>query len=242
MELHVLTEEYAMKIRIKFKKNGLMQFIGHLDFMRAWQKFFRQSGIPIAYSEGFNPHQVFSIAAPLAVGTTGDGEYLDLKLSVQDYDMDLFKQQVASVLPEGVELVDAIVLPEKAKAGMAACYAADYQLTLSDELKVRMSDERKMNDFFSQESIVVKKKNKKGKINDFDLSPGIFSYQLQGQTILCRLATGSSLNIKPELLMGALFEYMGIEVEKFTDTIYYLIHRYEIYQSLEPQRTLIEFD
>lgn len=231
-----------MKIRIKFKKYGLMKFIGHLDFMRAWQKFFRQSGIPIAYSEGFNPHQVFSIAAPLAVGTTGDGEYLDLKLSVESYDMDQFKKQISAALPEGVELVDALVLPEKAKAGMAACYAADYVLTLSDELKAKINDAEKIEAFLSQSTIVVKKKNKKGKINDFDLAPGIFAYEVSGKSIRCRLATGSSLNIKPELLMDALFDYMDLRLEQFTDTLFYSIHRLDIYQSTEPLRTLIEFE
>ena len=231
-----------MKVRIKFKKYGLMKFIGHLDFMRAWQKFFRQSGIPIAYSEGFNPHQVFSIAAPLAVGTTGDGEYLDLKLSVDNYAMDTLVEQVNAVLPEGVDLIEAICLPEKAKAGMAACYAADYVLTLSEALMAKVNINNSITSFFSQSSIMVKKKNKKGKINDFDLAPGIFTYTLSDNTIQCRLATGSSLNIKPELLMDALFTYAGFELDSFTDVLYYSIHRMEIYRQLDPPKSLVQFD
>lgn len=230
-----------MKIRLKFKKIGCMQFIGHLDFMRGWQKFFRQSGIPIAYSEGFNPHQVFSIASPLAVGVTGDGEYLDLKLSVDDYNIETLKNQISTVLPEGVELVDAVILPDKAKAGMAACYAADYVLTLSEDLMAMISSPDKIITFFEQPSINVKKKNKKGKVNDFDLAPGIFSYRLVDHCIECRLATGSTLNIKPELLMTVLFTFLGIEMPNFTDKLYYWIHRIDIYQSITPLRTLIEF-
>ena len=36
-----------MKIRIKFRKYGVMKFIGHLDNMRYFQKAIRRAGIDI---------------------------------------------------------------------------------------------------------------------------------------------------------------------------------------------------
>ena len=45
-----------MRIRIKFRKYGVMRFIGHLDIMRYFQKAMRRANIDIAYSEGFSPH------------------------------------------------------------------------------------------------------------------------------------------------------------------------------------------
>ena len=67
-----------MKVRIKFEKSGIMRFIGHLDMMRYFQKAFRRSGIDIQYSQGFSPHQLISVAAPLGVGLTSTGEYMDI--------------------------------------------------------------------------------------------------------------------------------------------------------------------
>ena len=69
-----------MKIRIKVRKYGVMKFIGHLDMMRYFQKAMRRAEIDIAYSEGFSPHQIMSFAAPLGVGITSDGEYLDIEV------------------------------------------------------------------------------------------------------------------------------------------------------------------
>ena len=66
-----------MKIRIKFRKYGTMKFIGHLDVMRYFQKAIRRSEVNIRYSEGFSPHQIMSFAAPLGVGITSKGEYVD---------------------------------------------------------------------------------------------------------------------------------------------------------------------
>ena len=40
-----------MRIRIKFRKYGVMRFIGHLDIMRYFQKAMRRANIDIAYSE-----------------------------------------------------------------------------------------------------------------------------------------------------------------------------------------------
>ena len=70
-----------MRIRIKFTKQGVIKFIGHLDLMRFFQKAVRRAGIDIAYSGGFNPHQLMSFASPLGVGLTSNGEYLDIILS-----------------------------------------------------------------------------------------------------------------------------------------------------------------
>ena len=58
-----------------------MKFIGHLDMMRYFQKAIRRANIPIAYSGGFSPHQIMSFAAPLGVGITSDGEYLDIEVN-----------------------------------------------------------------------------------------------------------------------------------------------------------------
>ena len=69
-----------MKIRIKFRKYGNMKFIGHLDVMRYFQKAIRRADVGIRYSEGFSPHQIMSFAAPLGVGITSEGEYLDIEV------------------------------------------------------------------------------------------------------------------------------------------------------------------
>jgi len=77
----VIPTPIMIKIRIKFRKYGVMRFIGHLDIMRYFQKAMRRAEIDICYSEGFSPHQIMSFAAPLGVGITSDGEYLDIEVN-----------------------------------------------------------------------------------------------------------------------------------------------------------------
>ena len=76
-----MEEVSAMKARIKFRKNGVMKFIGHLDIMRYFQKAIRRAQIPIAFTGGYSPHMIMSFANPLGVGLTSDGEYFDIELT-----------------------------------------------------------------------------------------------------------------------------------------------------------------
>ena len=69
-----------MRLVVKYTKGEKVKYISHLDFMRLVQRALRRAEIPVAYSKGFNPHPRLSFASALAVGTTSDGEYLDIIL------------------------------------------------------------------------------------------------------------------------------------------------------------------
>ena len=103
-----------MRIRIKFRKYGVMRFIGHLDVMRYFQKAMRRANIDIAYSEGFSPHQIMSFAAPLGVGITSDGEYLDIEVHSTKSTEECM-EALNSVMVDGMEIVEYVALREGAK-------------------------------------------------------------------------------------------------------------------------------
>ncbi|MBR6614785.1 MAG: TIGR03936 family radical SAM-associated protein, partial [Lachnospiraceae bacterium] len=100
-----------MKIRIKFSKQGNMRFIGHLDIMRYFQKVMRRADVNIRYSEGFSPHQIMSFAAPLGVGLTGSGEYLDIEVLSTDSSAEMLRRMNAT-MAEGMEIISYKKLPD----------------------------------------------------------------------------------------------------------------------------------
>lgn len=103
-----------IKIRIKFRKYGVMRFIGHLDIMRYFQKAMRRAEIDICYSEGFSPHQIMSFASPLGVGITSDGEYLDIEVnSTRSSEASI--KALNDTMVEGVEVTEYVKLPDNAK-------------------------------------------------------------------------------------------------------------------------------
>lgn len=133
-----------MKLRIKFKKYGPVRFIGHLDVMRFFQKAIRRAGIDVTYSTGFSPHQVMSFAAPLGVGLTSNGEYMDIQVNSLPAPRDgltacqVLVEQLNSASVKGLDVVSARVLPETAGNAMASVAAASYTVRFREGREPRM--------------------------------------------------------------------------------------------------------
>ena len=201
-----------MKIRIKFKKYGVMKFIGHLDMMRYFQKAVRRAGIDIAYSEGFSPHQVMSFAAPLGVGVTSDGEYLDIEVKTTKSSAESISA-LNSAMVEGVEVVSYIKLEDHAKTAMSVVAAADYYLygKSGSELTLTLSElQAKLREFYEEQAeIPITKKTKKGE-KTMDLKRLIYEFSVSEQDRLpvffLKVCTGSTDNVKPQLVLEAFYK------------------------------------
>jgi radical SAM-linked protein len=94
----------VQRLRITFFRGEEVKYISHLDMMRLWERALRRAGIPVAYSQGFSPHPKISIAAPLPIGVTSDGELMDvlLRRRLSPY---FFIKVVCDRLPAGVGIL-----------------------------------------------------------------------------------------------------------------------------------------
>lgn len=158
-----------MKARIKFQKYGSMKFIGHLDVMRYFQKLFRRAEIDNEYSKGFSPHQIMSFAAPLGVGLTSDGEYLDVTLLSSDAP-DIMIKRMNDAATEGFRIIDfhPLLDPEENKkviTAMSLVASADYLVSLKDGysiegIKTQEDLKNQFEKFLEQKEIIIDKKTK----------------------------------------------------------------------------------
>ena len=157
-----------MDIRIKFAKYDTMKFISHLEVMRYFQKAVRRSGLDVAYTEGFNPHQIMSFAAPLGVGQTSESEYFDIELHTAP-SMEELKERLNAVMTDGMRILSAEVLPPpipqvKKETAMALVAASSYLVMRKDGYEETLSKdelEEKFQHFIMQKSIPIIKKSKK---------------------------------------------------------------------------------
>lgn len=222
-----------MKIRIKFSKQGNMKFIGHLDIMRFFQKVMRRADVNIRYSEGFSPHQIMSFAAPLGVGLTGSGEYLDIDVLSTDSSAEMVRRMNQTMV-EGMEVLSYKRLPDDAENAMSLVAACDYTVRLRDGYAeaMGMTDEgfwAGLVSFIGNGNLEIVKKTKKGE-KQMDLRPLIYEYSLtdDGAGIFLKLSSGSAANIKPELLLEAYCKSMEKEYPAFG----FLINREEVYADM----------
>ena len=206
-----------MKARIKFAKWGAMRFIGHLDVMRYFQKALRRADIDVAYSEGFSPHQIMSFAAPLGVGLTSNGEYLDVEIKTHAGAEDM-KKRLNETMVEGLEILSVTRLPEGAKNAMASVAAAKYTVRFRKGYEPEFDWKSRFLDFCGSPSIVVTKKTKKSQAT-LDLKPFIYHLSLSEEekdgAVHMLVNASSSGNVKPGLVMEAFLKANGAELSPF---------------------------
>uniref|UniRef100_UPI00405677BE TIGR03936 family radical SAM-associated protein n=1 Tax=Agathobacter sp. TaxID=2021311 RepID=UPI00405677BE len=230
-----------MKIRVKFRKWGHMKFIGHLDMLRYFQKAVRRAGIDICYSGGFSPHQIMSFAAPLGVGITSDGEYFDIEVNTTKSTEESLKDFNAA-MADGVEVTGYVQLPDNAKTAMSIVTAADYVLSYKDgyESPYSLEEWKEKTDaiFHAQSSFSIVKKTKKSE-REMDLKPLVHVLDVIEQdnrpAFYMRVSTGSTDNIKPELLLSSIYEKLGLAYEEAAIAI----HRKDVYAADEATGKLI---
>ncbi|GLB26155.1 radical SAM protein [Lacrimispora xylanolytica] len=214
-----------MKVRIKFIKHGPVKFIGHLDIMRYFQKAIRRAEIDIKYSEGFSPHQVMSFAAPLGVGLTSNGEYMDIEVNSMT-DTKTMMDQLNAVMVEGISVTDCHVLDERAKNAMSLVAAADYTLTFREGKEPADLEGffQGLSEFMKQSEILITKKTKKGE-KEVDIKAGIYELSVDGERIFMKVSSGSADNLKPELVMEAYYQFLSLTLPEFA----FHIQREEVY-------------
>ena len=220
-----------MKIRIKFRKWGVMKFVGHLDMMRYFQKAMRRANIDICYSEGFSPHQIMSFAAPLGVGITSDGEYLDIEVHSTLSSEESIRALNATMV-DGVEILSYGKLLDNAKPAMSIVAAADYRLSYKEgyESPYRVTKWQSILEerFFKPDNFMITKKTKKSE-RSLDLKPLVYFLEVkeeQGQPVFyLRVSTGSVDNVKPELILSSIYESCDLSYDENAIQI----HRIETY-------------
>ena len=216
-----------MKARIKFRKNGVMKFIGHLDIMRYFQKAIRRAEIPIAFTSGYSPHMIMSFANPLGVGLTSDGEYFDIELTEPIASKEAVRR-LNEQMVDGMEIVSFVQIPDDKKSkGMSIVAGADYLSSVKNgSLPKDLAG--KLEAFYAQNEICVVKKTKKSE-KEVDIRPMIYKLECRNEKIYMRVAAGSVQNLKPELVTEAFVRYLGMDTEEVTFTH----HRLETFAESE---------
>ena len=218
-----------MKARIKFSKTGSMKFIGHLDLMHFFQKLMRRSGIPISYSTGMSPHQIMSFALPLGIGMESEGDYCDIEI-----DSPIASVKAVKLLNdnsvEGIKILSFKEIPDKSENAMASVKAADYVVSFRDNYLPEFQIADSFNEMMNSDSIEVLKKTKKSE-KIIDIKPLIYDYSVDGNVINLKLSCGSVDNLKPELVIEALYNRMNIELPDFA----LMVKRLDMYTRIDDE-------
>ncbi len=195
-------------IRLKFKKTGLSIYYSQLDLQRVMARALKKSGLPVWYSQGFNPHIYMTFTLPLSLGHESECESVDFRLNEELTEAEILKA-MEGTLPQGIELVSAQAPDYDARD----ISFAKYDITLYGEKTVVL---KAINEYQALSEAVVTKTTKKGK-KDINLKELITDINVIDEkdtevTFTAIYPAGTPLNVNPQLLLDFIKENYGIEV------------------------------
>ena len=196
-----------MRYLTKFTKEENIKFISHLDVLKTIQKNIRRAGLPIEYSQGFNPHMNTSIAQPLSVGVYSSGEYIDMVLTTEVSEEEIV-DKLNKTAPSGIKYISALAVPyvegeKKVPQAMALIDAARYTI------KIKYSDvsklEEEVNKLLEVKEWNTIKKSKKGE-KEVDIRSLVkeFSFWIKDEFLILNvvISTGSREHLSADLLVN----------------------------------------
>lgn len=217
------------KTRLELTKEEEIRYISHLDYARTLERTIRRANLPVAYSEGFNPHMKISFASALAVGVTSSAEYLDVEWK-QPVEPDEVIDKLTRCMPAGIQIKRAKQAPEKGMALMAVVNLATYKLlvTLPSAAAVDKAYES-VERFNGAEHIRFIKETPKGKkevlMKDFLLRGLKINHSKAQAVIEAAVKITPAGSIKPGDVFSVLVDQFSFPADKESA----LIHRTGLY-------------
>lgn len=178
-----------------------MRFTSHLDLHHTWERTFRRARLPLAYSQGFNPHPHINLACALPLGFTGDNEivdiWLDEQLSIADIETALIP-----ALPPGLKVSCIEEIESEAPTLQTELQASTYLITLWEEIP---DLDTRIKELLQSASLPRQRREK-----NYDLRPLILDLQIQPpdaqgwQRLLVYLSAREGATGRPEEVIAAL--------------------------------------
>lgn len=196
-------KKWAMDVRMSFQKTGMAKFISHLDTVRCITRAMKRANVPIWFTEGFNPHAFLTFAMPLSLGFESFCETVDFRL-IEEVDLKELAEKIDNALPVDITVKDIYVY----ETSPNDIRWAEYKIVFNNPDSLLLNNAEKV---LSSDEIIVLKKAKQGRKKvdkEVNIKEHIKSFDLieeNNKLILNTvLSSGTSVNINPMLLIGAL--------------------------------------
>lgn len=171
----------------------------------------RRAELPFVFSQGFNPHPVMTVAQPLSVGVTSDGEYMKVGFDGEFSPQEL-TDRLNAALPPGFKILSARKVEGK-EIDLTKIDRAEYWVKVEYEGSIDAQD---IADFLNEPRLIVMKKSKSG-MKEADIRPYIYDLRLKAISLVpgeiyavlsMTLAVGNTYNLKPDSVIDAMGKYI----------------------------------
>jgi len=148
-----------------------MRFTGHLDLQRAWERTFRRANLPMAFTQGYNPHARLQLGPALPLGCTSECELVDIWLEGSLEPAEIC-ERLALAAPPGIRVAEVWQVDPGEAALQNQVTSTEYTISLSPRAWPAL--EAAIAALLAAESI---ERTRRGK--DYDLRPLVESLSLE---------------------------------------------------------------
>ncbi len=202
--------EAVTRVRCEVRIHGRLRWISHLEFLRAFTRALRRADIPVAYSQGYNPHARLSFATARSVGMASDAEYVDVFLG-QECTGSAVKNQLNRVFPAGIAVSDCRRVSVDGPALAARINASRYHVTVEGVARHCLCGA--VDAVLDAPRLHVTRHRNNKPDRSLDIRPGIFSAAvIRGESeqlaVLVDLALGGEHGVRVEEFLGILRSHL----------------------------------
>lgn len=192
-----------MRVRLRYAKLGKVRWTSHRDMARVWERAFRRTHLPLAYSQGFSPRPKVSFGLALPTGGESLGEYLDVEVAPEaagDVDIAALPGRLSAALPDGVEVAAAAVIEDGTPSLQHEVTSCEWTVRVAE---VGHQELRDLASVAVAADELLLARERKGQTITEDVRPGILACTAEGDTLQCELATQPRA-LRPSELLRAL--------------------------------------
>ncbi|UCE66193.1 MAG: TIGR03960 family B12-binding radical SAM protein [Candidatus Zixiibacteriota bacterium] len=190
------------RLRIRYSIGPELRFLSHLDNIRTVFRAIRRGEIPVAYSEGFNPHQKVSFGPPLPVGYTSEAEYFDMVLT--EPFREEFLINLKRAFPEYIGVRGHKYYFAKPGSLVKQLNFARYEIPIPEGYKI---ERKKITALLNDKKVTVVRTREKV-TREVEAGKFIENLELLGNTLYADISQTPDGHIKPDeiLIFGLGFE------------------------------------
>ncbi len=193
------------KWRVVFSKTGMGKYISHLDLLRCFTRAIQRSGLPVVYSQGFNPHQKMTFSLPLPIGVTSECETVDIQ-----FEDGITPVEIQEKLNQNLPMDMKVLAVHEPMIKAADIVSAEYSMRAFTK---KGAEEKRLQDFFGSGEILVSKKTKKKGEKQINLMEYLRAWEVvevaeDNFDLRVVLDAGGERNLKPDILASAMGEFL----------------------------------
>jgi len=187
-------------VRLTYAKEGPAKYLSGLEIQSLWGRVFRRAGLPLAYSQGFNPSPRLSLSPALAVGAESDCEYLEAEFSLPVPAAEV-PAKLAPHLPAGIRVTFAKGVPPGSPRLSDFDIASAWSLRpvapfpLPEEVTPKMAAERLAAFLASERHLLALARE--DRTSEIDLKPIVPTFGVNADGISITIIQGTGKGVRP---------------------------------------------